>query len=344
MCGSKCKCVDCANFAGSQKLIDKRRKIKDQRGAELAMKVAEQAWKGPHNSSRKLPVARPAVHGMRPMPSPVATPGGRMPMGIPPHMMHPSPSGHHHYMRHPFMGYSPMGMPHHVSPSAYGMFQHHIPPPTHTPVASQKHSPIGGATMKPPASVVKEDSAKRETPPKTPACSDDKANAQVTDEKNSRADSTIKSEEISPVTKNINGTHTTTSTESEVKATPESQPSLLDRVLANSKASSSPRILPTPKEKPDVSMQPTPVDNAPAGAAKITPMPATPAPSVRLAYQDSDVKGQPTEVFFPYFGKLPNLSERMALDVFSFLPEADIDGVKIVCKSWNHLLPRDTAA
>ena len=48
----ECKCVDCMNFAGSQKLIDKRRKIKDQRGAELAMKVAQDAWKAPQNSAR----------------------------------------------------------------------------------------------------------------------------------------------------------------------------------------------------------------------------------------------------------------------------------------------------
>ena len=157
MCGGKCKCVDCMNFAGSQKLIDKRRKIKDQRGAELAMKVAEQAWKGPQHSARKLPVARPAVHGMRPMPSPVATPGGRLPMAMP-HMMHPSPSGHH-YMRpmlmgppHGHMGYSPMGMHPHVSPSAYGMYppphHHQHPPPTPTFVSTRRTSPSASATKR----------------------------------------------------------------------------------------------------------------------------------------------------------------------------------------------------
>jgi hypothetical protein len=90
-------------------------------------------------------------------------------------------------------------------------------------------------------------------------------------------------------------------------------------------------------------MQPTPVDTIASGAAKITPMPATPAPSVRLAYQDSDLRSQPTEVTFPYFGKLPKLSERVALGVFSFLPKADLNGAKIICKSWNHLLARDAA-
>jgi hypothetical protein len=46
VCGSKCKCVNCKNYVGSQALIDRRRKIKDHKGAETAMMSAEQAWKG----------------------------------------------------------------------------------------------------------------------------------------------------------------------------------------------------------------------------------------------------------------------------------------------------------
>uniref|UniRef100_A0A7S2KIH0 CRC domain-containing protein n=1 Tax=Leptocylindrus danicus TaxID=163516 RepID=A0A7S2KIH0_9STRA len=47
MCGSNCKCVDCKNFLGSQQLIDRRRKIKDPKGAELAMSATDPsaAWK-----------------------------------------------------------------------------------------------------------------------------------------------------------------------------------------------------------------------------------------------------------------------------------------------------------
>lgn len=46
VCGPKCKCVNCKNYVGSQALIDRRRKIKDHKGAETAMISAEQAWKG----------------------------------------------------------------------------------------------------------------------------------------------------------------------------------------------------------------------------------------------------------------------------------------------------------
>mmetsp|Transcript_20756 Transcript_20756/g.41531 ORF Transcript_20756/g.41531 Transcript_20756/m.41531 type:complete len:1261 (+) Transcript_20756:622-4404(+) len=45
ICGDKCKCVQCQNFVGSQALIDRRRKIKDHKGAAAAMTAANDAWK-----------------------------------------------------------------------------------------------------------------------------------------------------------------------------------------------------------------------------------------------------------------------------------------------------------
>ncbi|KAL7473477.1 hypothetical protein ACHAXS_013950 [Conticribra weissflogii] len=45
VCGNKCKCVDCLNYNGSQALIDRRRKIKDDKGADLAMKSSDELWK-----------------------------------------------------------------------------------------------------------------------------------------------------------------------------------------------------------------------------------------------------------------------------------------------------------
>ena len=115
MCAAKCKCVDCLNYVGSQALIDKRRKMKDHRGAEFAMRIADEAWKGGKHAG--------PPRGMNPRgmahPSPPGPHGGHpMPM---PHMMQPSPSPHHHgpppphymgpMMGHAHMGYSPMGMP-----------------------------------------------------------------------------------------------------------------------------------------------------------------------------------------------------------------------------------------
>ncbi|KAL9190941.1 hypothetical protein ACHAXT_000647 [Thalassiosira profunda] len=47
VCGAKCKCANCKNFVGSQALIDRRRKIKDHKGAEAAMQGAQEVWKGP---------------------------------------------------------------------------------------------------------------------------------------------------------------------------------------------------------------------------------------------------------------------------------------------------------
>ena len=125
------------NYAGSQALIDKRRKIKDRPGADYALRISDERWKsGSGSSGRKAPP--PPPHRRPPIPSPV--------IGMPPphHMMHPSPRGpppqgshgyprppppHRHYMgppppmighghSHPHMGYPPMGMP--VTPGYHG--------------------------------------------------------------------------------------------------------------------------------------------------------------------------------------------------------------------------------
>ena len=61
VCCSKCKCVNCKNFVGSQALIDRRRKIKDHKGAEIMIRSSEKAWKG-NFSDTKLG-ARSAMDG-----------------------------------------------------------------------------------------------------------------------------------------------------------------------------------------------------------------------------------------------------------------------------------------
>jgi hypothetical protein len=77
------------NKAGSQKLIDKRRKMKDTRGAEYAMRVAEESWKGVHRQ-------RSSSGGVPPhLRAPLPSPAGRPSMQGMPHMMRPSPPGSH---------------------------------------------------------------------------------------------------------------------------------------------------------------------------------------------------------------------------------------------------------
>lgn len=163
--------MDCLNYAGSQALIDKRRKIKDQRGADFAMRVADEAWKGkapgpPGNSGQKPAPPHPSsASRRRPIPSPMGP--GRL--GPPPHhMMHATPRGppphhhpshhhpHPHYMGHPHMmmgppiGYSPMGMPmtpagYPPHPDAHGMY----PPPPGPPPSSRKHAPLAPKSVTP---------------------------------------------------------------------------------------------------------------------------------------------------------------------------------------------------
>lgn len=146
ICGTKCKCVDCLNYAGSQALIDKRRKIKDQRGADFAMRVADEAWKQGRAGAPRKPSAPPASASRHPP--------GKSPHMPPPHMMHPSPRGpipphgpppgHPHHLAYgmpPYMrghppphGYPHMGMP--LTPAGYPQHPPHMhgemyPPPHH---------------------------------------------------------------------------------------------------------------------------------------------------------------------------------------------------------------------
>lgn len=146
MCGNKCKCKDCLNYVGSQALIDKRRKMKDLKGAEFAMRIADEAWKGGSKNSR---VVNP---GGVPQPSPPSH-RGPQPMTMASHALQPSPMQANpsprqtgpmpHYMGammgYPHMAYSAMGLPtvnpgflrgaQQVMPSVFR--QPDAPPPQH---------------------------------------------------------------------------------------------------------------------------------------------------------------------------------------------------------------------
>ena len=165
LCGAKCKCADCLNYAGSQALIDKRRKIKDRPGAEYAARVSDEQWK--LGSGRKAP-----PHRRHPMPSPVIMP--------PHHTMYPSPRGHpsqrsHGYSRvppqrqyymgppaqmipgHPHTAYPPINMA--VTPG-YHRSTHRMTPgegpahnmyrPTHGSRVSSASKPSGAWATKEP--------------------------------------------------------------------------------------------------------------------------------------------------------------------------------------------------
>jgi len=159
MCGGKCKCVDCLNYGGSQALIDKRRKIKDHRGAEIAMRVADETWKGKHGPPPNLTPRH------NPMQSPPQTGHRHPPHVLHPHsIVHPSPSVHGrghppqymppHYMGAP-MGYSPMGGPHGTPNYMRGK-----------PVMRIRHS--GGRPTPQPPSYAEARKPRLEPTPKTP--------------------------------------------------------------------------------------------------------------------------------------------------------------------------------
>jgi len=146
MCGSKCKCVECLNYVGSQALIDRRRKIKDHRGAEMAMRSADEAWK----SGRATPVGRGTPVGgastqtvqQRGPGEPPSSAGRGTPVGgMPPHVAHA-------HMAYASPGHPPYGHP--PPPHMYGMSPqggppHMVPPPPHY---------MGGPPPHPPSMVI----------------------------------------------------------------------------------------------------------------------------------------------------------------------------------------------
>lgn len=131
LCGLKCKCEICKNIAGSQKLIDKRRQMKDTSGAEFAMRVSQEAWKtGSHTKGglpgQHVPAPPPAMNrNIQPAAASHHSGGTLAP--------HPYMRSYHHITpqvgsQMP-MGYS-MGM--HMPPFA-AMYPgaYHVPPPMH---------------------------------------------------------------------------------------------------------------------------------------------------------------------------------------------------------------------
>ena len=100
LCSEKCKCINCKNYSGSQALIDRRRKIKDHKGVEDALRQKVRANDGiPKSIGRNpaqpiFPSSTPIMPhqrmGMHPMMSPQAY-MGRPPMMMPPGRMAYSP-------------------------------------------------------------------------------------------------------------------------------------------------------------------------------------------------------------------------------------------------------------
>lgn len=72
-CTDSCKCKNCENYPGSQKLIDRRLKMKDKEGAEIATRAAQEVWKKSPTPTKKPtpqsisgPATMPPTHYMAP--------------------------------------------------------------------------------------------------------------------------------------------------------------------------------------------------------------------------------------------------------------------------------------
>ena len=125
VCGQNCKCSNCKNFVGSQALIDRRRKIKDNRGAEAAIQSAEKAYM----SESKLPSGSGPWTQQSPI---VHNPNRGKPGDLGMAMM--SPHHHMHSMHHPY--------PMHGPPGGVGGYPMHHPQHQHQPPYSESRAAV----------------------------------------------------------------------------------------------------------------------------------------------------------------------------------------------------------
>lgn len=143
VCGGNCKCEGCKNFVGSQALIDRRRKMKDTKGAAVAMRESENAWKGKDSGQGQ---AGQFQYGQAGVMAPgqynfgqVGSPHGHHPHAamtmIPMHHMTSTSNNRPMYAAPVMMSHSPMvmaGSPIFTSPPDHQMMMQH-PHPSMSP-------------------------------------------------------------------------------------------------------------------------------------------------------------------------------------------------------------------
>eukprot|EP00548_Thalassiothrix_antarctica_P018654 CAMPEP_0194193048 /NCGR_PEP_ID=MMETSP0154-20130528/73131_1 /TAXON_ID=1049557 /ORGANISM="Thalassiothrix antarctica, Strain L6-D1" /LENGTH=936 /DNA_ID=CAMNT_0038916989 /DNA_START=381 /DNA_END=3191 /DNA_ORIENTATION=+ len=333
MCGNKCKCVECLNYVGSQALIDKRRKIKDHRGADFAMRIADEAWKkGKHGHPPPMS-SNTKSHTRHHVPSSASSHpshGGQYPP-LHPHMMHPNPPQHgpHGSMyplmmghpQHPHMGYSPMPM--HPTSKPYTHGQKSLPQPrkrgpSTTSQVSYRHrnerrsvehriteNPSYGE-LKP--SVKTEPEEKMVAKPSTSPSNTDQSGKLVN--------------------KEIEKTHALTK-------------AIVSNTVTRTSADTA---NPSPNTVRDaVVVKPKTIFKCESVTETKTISHANTALRTRLGYDPASSKKKrklslgENEATFSYFGNFPEQPKTTALNVFSFLSNDEIYNTGLVCKSWNGL-------
>lgn len=349
MCNSsKCKCVECLNYVGSQALIDKRRKIKDHRGADFAMRIADEAWKsGKHGPPPVNASSASSSRGGRkqPGPSPNASHhsrGGHH-MPLPPHMMHPSPPSHGPPGAPPM--YPPMMMGH--PPVGYSMAMHPSSKPyTHGQKSgSQQRKRSQGAT---PQGNKKQKNEKMSNEShfgmgSHPSDGNEKGNgARPRPETAGKVE--VKSTSLGPnpimaVVTPAASKPNETSGRSDKDASRETE---LYK-MKESTLKSTPCVTSTlTKILPPITPSTVKPGSSIGSKADVSRMLTPRTPGVRLGYDPTSSKKKrlspgEKEATFPYFGRLPEQPKTTALAVFSFLSNDEIYNAGLVCRKWSRL-------
>ena len=375
MCGNKCKCADCLNYVGSQALIDKRRKIKDHRGAEFAMQTADDAWKG-KNAPTQQPrpvIAPPQSSGGRHQPPSLAPSRSSHGSHVQHHhpgpslMMRSSPPSHHHYsprggppnqpphylghpsMGHPPSGYPPMGVPMHQSSSHHhnqqGLSKTSSGRQEECLVPSKQH-PRTESTATQPKSIESKSDKLGSLPTEPKAVVTPVTAKKVEPAIESNASKLGGDTESTPAANDIKLASTPLVPTAAPRPEPLGPPCESDEPGASSIADvEQVHPIATPlASKPIASVTEMESMESSDDQTPRSPKPVTPrTPAVRLGYDpySSKKKRQLSpghkEATLPYFGELPEQPKTTALAVFSFLSNDEIYNAGLVCKLWSRL-------
>ena len=338
LCCDKCKCLQCHNRAGSQKLIDARRKMKDEEGAKFAMQAAHDAWRGHQRKpagSTSTPVSAAVVPGL--VQGSLPPKSHQSQHAPPPHSSdkqqhHQRPMPHRPFYMHPHS--HPSSQQHSGAQPYKGNQTHSHHPPNH-PTHRPHHQSVGfsplGDTRPPPhhRSYPKAEGASTLAHPTPPAPA---VKASTSPDMTKTTATTSRPVTLTHSTRSSNSNSTGT-----VCSTNNAEKPCLKRNV--SKITPPTKISPTRTQTQSSSAIFSELSNSKSPVSATMEGKQSPPKRRKIVDDNGGVSDRAARDHVDaYFGhQLPSLPRTAALKIFSYLSGRMVHEAALVCKTWKHL-------